>query len=178
VRIGWQWIAVAAGLVLSAYFVSRWTLGDVHGVSGDLLAQEVLDSHLRSLMPGHLTDVSSPDQHAVKAWFGGKLDYSPPVAGFAEQGFPLAGGRLDSLNGRTIAALIYQRNQHVINLYVFPAAGLSDTRISRTARQGYNILQWSRGGMDWWISSDLNASELESFANLVRGGPASVPAAQ
>ncbi len=177
-RIGWQLIAVAASLVLGVYFVSRWTLGDLHGVSGDLMAQEVLDSHLRSLMPGHLSDVQSTDQHTVKPWFNGKLDYSPPVMDFAGQGFPLTGGRLDSLNGRTVAVLIYQRRQHVINVYVWPSPGTGDTTIAKESRQGYNMIRWTRGGMNWWIASDLNTSELESFANLVRAGPASAAEAQ
>jgi anti-sigma factor RsiW len=140
------------------------------------MAQAALDSHLRSLMPGHLTDVQSTDQHTVKPWFNGRLDYSPPVSDFAQQGFPLTGGRLDSLNGRTVAVLVYQRRQHLINVYVWPAPGSPDATAIESARQGYNMFHWTRAGMNWWVVSDLNGDELKTFANLVRAAPASVPA--
>lgn len=174
-RIGWQLIAVAASLLLAVYFVARLSPGRIRA-SDDLVAQAVLDSHLRSLMPGHLADVQSTDQHTVKPWFNGKLDYSPPVTDFAQQGFPLAGGRVDSVMGRAVAVLIYQRRQHLINVYVWPSPGSGDAGFGQTARQGYNIMHWTHGGMTWWLASDLNAGELESFANHVRAGPASAPA--
>jgi anti-sigma factor RsiW len=177
-RFGWQLIAVAASLLLAVYFVARLSPGTLHDTSSNLVAQEVLDSHLRSLMPGHLADVQSTDQHTVKPWFNGKLDYSPPVTDFAEQGFPLAGGRLDSVNGRAVAVLVYQRRQHLINVYVWPAPGVGDAAVSDTGRQGYNITHWTRAGMSWWVASDLNSGEFGTFVNLVRAAPASVPAAQ
>ena len=177
-RFGWQLIAVAASLLLAVYFVARLSPGTLHDASSNLVAQEVLDSHLRSLMPGHLADVQSTDQHTVKPWFNGKLDYSPPVTDFVGQGFPLAGGRLDSLNGRAVAVLVYQRRQHLINVYVWPAPGVGDAAVSETARQGYNMIHWTRAGMNWWVASDLNSGELGTFVNLVRAAPASVPAAQ
>ncbi len=174
---GWQLIALAASLLLAVYFVARLSPGTLHDASSNLVAQEALDSHLRSLMLGHITDVQSTDQHTVKPWFNGKLDYSPPVTDFAQQGFPLTGGRLDSLNGRAVAVLVYQRRQHLINVYVWPAPGLGDVNVGETVRQGYNMLHWTRAGMNWWIVSDLNAEELKSFANLLRAAPANVRAA-
>jgi anti-sigma factor RsiW len=177
-RFGWQLIAVAASLLLAVYFVARLSPGTLHDSSSNLVAQEVLDSHLRSLMPGHLADVQSTDQHTVKPWFNGKLDYSPPVTDFAEQGFPLAGGRLDSVNGRTVAVLVYQRRQHLINVYMWPVPSVGDAVVNESARQGYNMIHWTRAGMNWWVASDLNSGELGTFVNLVRAAPASVPAAQ
>jgi anti-sigma factor RsiW len=177
-RFGWQLIAVAASLLLAVYFVARLSPGTLHDSSSNLVAQEILDSHLRSLMPGHLADVQSTDQHTVQPWFNGKLDYAPPVADFAQQGFPLAGGRLDSLNGRPVAALVYQRGQHVIDVYVWPAPGAADGGVIETAKQGYNMIHWTGAEMSWWIASDLNVGELGSFANLLRAGPANVPAAR
>jgi anti-sigma factor RsiW len=177
-RFGWQLIAVAASLLLAVYFVARLSPGTLHDSSSNLVAQEVLDSHLRSLMPGHLADVQSTDQHTVKPWFNGKLDYSPPVTDFAEQGFPLAGGRLDSVNGRAVAVLVYQRRQHLINVYMWPVPGVGDAVVNESARQGYNMIHWTRAGMNWWVASDLNSGELGTFVNLVRAAPASVPAAQ
>ena len=176
-RFGWQLIALAASLLLAVYFGARMIPGIPHDASSSLIAEETLDSHLRSLMPGHLTDVQSTDQHTVKPWFNGKLDYSPPVTDFAQQGFPLTGGRLDSLEGRAVAVLVYQRRQHLINVYVWPAPGSADAGVGESIRQGYNMLHWTRAAMNWWVVSDLNAGELKGFANLLRAAPASVPAA-
>jgi anti-sigma factor RsiW len=167
-RISWPLLAVAASLLLAGIFVDRLVRLNSHPAPESLIAQEVLDSHLRSLMPGHLADVPSSDRHTVKPWFAGKLDFSPPVADFAEQGFPLSGGRLDSINGRTVAVLIYQRHQHVINVYVWPAAGSPNSSVTTTTLQGYNILHWTKGGLVWWLASDLNTQELESLARFIQ----------
>jgi anti-sigma factor RsiW len=167
-RISWPLLAVAASLLLAGIFVDRLVRFTARPAPESLIAQEVLDSHLRSLMPGHLADVPSSDRHTVKPWFAGKLDFSPPVADFAAQGFPLTGGRLDSVNGRTVAVLIYQRHQHVINAYVWPAAGSPNSSVIATSLQGYNILHWTKSGMEWWLASDLNTQELESLARFIQ----------
>jgi len=164
----WPMIAIAAGVVLAIFFIARIFSPGLPAGATDLVAQEVLDSHLRSLMPGHLSDVQSTDRHTVKPWFNGKLDFSPPVSDFAAQGFPLTVGRLDSLAGRTVAVLIYQRGQHVINVYIWPAPALPDTRNTPSSRQGYNMIHWTHASLNWWLASDLNPAELEQFSRLLR----------
>jgi anti-sigma factor RsiW len=140
-----------------------------NGVGADVVAREVLTSHLRSLMPGHLMDVVSTDQHTVKPWFDGRIDFSPPVNDFAADGFRLVGGRLDYLAGRPVAALVYQRRKHIVNVFVWPAADGSQSAVESTAHDGYNLLHWRRGGMNYWMASDLNAQEMGDFARLLRG---------
>jgi anti-sigma factor RsiW len=167
-NIRWSMLALAAGLLIAGVFADRLVQFGSRSRSENLVAQEVLDSHLRSLMPGHLSDVQSSDRHTVKPWFNGKLDFSPPVADFAEQGFPLIGGRLDSVEGRTVAVLVYQRRQHLINLYVWPSPNSSDSGTSMTAHQGYSMIHWTRAGTAWWLASDVNAADLETLAGLLR----------
>ena len=123
------------------------------------LSDSVVASHIRALQPGHLMDVVSTDQHTVKPWFDGRIDFSPPVKDFAAQGFPLTGGRLDFLNGRAVAALTYSRDKHIIDLYVWPGHAADATG----TEDGYHYVTWSQGGMILWAVSDLDIRELEAF---------------
>ena len=161
----WNWLAVAAAVVVTV--IGTWKVASDRAASA-ALTDELLAAHVRSLLPGHLTDVPSSDQHTVKPWFDGKLDFSPPVADEAAAGFPLVGGRLDYVGGRLVAALVYARRLHRINVFVWPgpAAPLSGAA-SRAERNGYHLVRWAEAGMVFWAVSDLNPSELEDFVGLL-----------
>jgi anti-sigma factor RsiW len=159
----WSWLKSAAPMAAAA-IVLLTLVPFLRGPSTEeILAQEVVSSHIRSLMANHLADVPSSDRHTVKPWFNGKLDYSPPVVDLADQGFPLVGGRLDYLNHRPVAALVYQRDKHLINLFSWPSSQSATADMIRASRQGYNIFHWSRSGMTFWVVSDLEQSQLEKF---------------
>jgi anti-sigma factor RsiW len=128
------------------------------------LAGEAVAGHIRALQPGHLLDVTSSDQHTVKPWFDGRLDYAPPVKDLAADGFPLTGARLDYLDGRPVAALVYRRARHIIDLFVWPG----DSAASSGEQSGYNYVAWSDGKMTFWAISDLNLAELREFTQLWR----------
>ncbi len=161
----WRSLAVAASLVVVA--LGSWRLA-LQRAAGETLADDVLTSHIRSLMPGHLTDVLSSDQHTVKPWFNGRLDFSPPVYDFSGRGYPLLGGRLDYVNGRGVAALVYGRRQHLINVFLWPAADRSAAAPSTRTRQGYHLLHWAAADYTYWVVSDLGLPELGDFAGLLR----------
>ena len=129
------------------------------------MADQVVADHIRALQPGHLTDVVSTDQHTVKPWFNGRVDYSPPVRDFAAEGFPLTGGRLDYLAGRPVAVLVYHRAKHVIDLYIWPTRGSSDAE-SRGERSCFNYVRWTNRDMTFWAVSDVNAVALGKFVGL------------
>jgi anti-sigma factor RsiW len=131
------------------------------------LQAELVDAHVRSLQPGHLTDVQSTDQHTVKPWFDGKLDFIPPVGDFSQQGFPLIGGRLDVIDGRDVAALVYGRRKHLINLFVWPA-GKEPAVAGEGVRRGYNWLSWRAGDTQFCLVSDTSLGDLRELRQLVQ----------
>lgn len=165
-RFIWRLAPVFAGLAV-VFILVFWLYRPGHS-DDEMLVREVVSSHIRSMMAEHLTDVPSSDQHTVKPWFDGKLDFSPPVTDLAASGFPLIGGRLDYLGNRPVAALIYQRRQHLINLFVFPSNGDEDRANQMFARQGYNVVVWNRSGMCFWAVSDVNLNDLQEFAADLR----------
>ena len=175
-KSAWSWLrrrvqlpswAFAGALAAAVALSVVGTLTLTQRQSPDALAREVVANHVRSLMVDHLADVASSDQHTVKPWFSGKLDFSPPVNDFSGDGFPLVGGRLDYLDGKAVAALVYQRQQHRINLFVSPAAGTAPGEFTRSIH-GYNVIGWNDAGMQMWAVSDLNALELDRLHRLLR----------
>jgi anti-sigma factor RsiW len=163
----WRAMAMAASVVLAMGLSSGVTWIAATSGRGPELRDELVASHVRSLMVNHLTDVAASDQHTVKPWFNGRIDLSPPVADLAAQGFPLIGGRLDYAGRRPVAALVYRRHQHVINLFVMPAEGGVPPRTDASLN-GYNLRHWRDGALRFWAVSDLNPAELADFERLVR----------
>jgi anti-sigma factor RsiW len=171
-RAVWNWLAVAAAIVLAVMLTWRMLPGVLQGLNGhgsnDVLAKEIVSSHIRSLQPGHLYDVQSTDQHTVKPWFNGKLDFSPPVRDLSEDGYPLVGGRLDYIDHRAVAALVYQRRQHLINVFIWPEDKQSESAKHVQSLDGYNTIFWERNGMYQCAVSDLNAGDLQQFIQLLQ----------
>jgi len=162
----WRWLAVAAAFLLIAYASWRVTLVGRSSSYESVFAAEIVDAHLRSLQPGHLTDVISTDQHVVKPWFDGKLDFSPPVQDFGDQGFPLQGGRIDVVHGRSVAALVYIRRKHFVNVFIWPADE-QDRAPSAGSQQGYQWLEWRKGGMEFCAVSDVPKPALDQLQILL-----------
>jgi anti-sigma factor RsiW len=164
----WPWLSIAAPLAAAAIVVLALVPLLKGPSADDLLGREVLAGHVRSLMANHLSDVASSDQHTVKPWFNGKLDFSPPVEDLAQQGFPLVGGRLDYLNNRPVAALVYHRQKHFINLFIWPTTESSDSGVKKETRQGYHLFHWTRSGMTYWAVSDVEESQLQEFVRQLQ----------
>ena len=179
--LNFDWLRAGAGSKawnvnwLGAGTVAAFALALVWGASlylalpsaQERLTEELISSHVRSLQVEHLSDVASSDRHTVKPWFNGKLDFAPSVVDLASQDFPLEGGRLDYVNGRTVAVLIYRHRRHPINLYVWPTSD-RDAAPQAQDRQGYHLVRWTLGGMKYWAVSDLATNELEVFAGALR----------
>ncbi len=169
---GWQRrqaFALAASVMLAIVASGGTTYWLTRPPAIEPVAEEVVASHIRSLMPGHLIDIASSDQHTVKPWFDGRVDLAPTVVDFTEQGFPLVGGRLDYIARQPVAAIVYKRRKHFINVFACPTAGggveLGAAR-SWTIR-GYNLLSWGAGDINYWMVSDAAASDLEALRQLI-----------
>jgi anti-sigma factor RsiW len=171
----WRWAGAVAVLVLFSLSGWEFTARLPEPSTDQRIAAEVFSSHVRSLEANHLMDVVSTDQHTVKPWFDAKLDFSPPVEDLASNGFPLVGGRLDYLEGREVAALIYQRRDHFINVFVWPDSTGANSTQSIESRQGFNIVRWSREGFQCWAVSDIGGSELAEFVRLLENYNSSEP---
>jgi anti-sigma factor RsiW len=164
----WTWSGAIAAVLLLVVITAGLVRRAADSSREQMITQEIVADHVRSLMANHLTDVTSTDQHTVKPWFNGKLDFAPPVDDFAAQGFPLIGGRLDYLDGQPVAALVYQRRLHPINLFVWTAPEKYSEKSTQLTRQGYNIFYWTRDGLTYCAISDLAADEMQTFAALLQ----------
>ena len=155
----WRWLAIAATLLLVASLAANMALLRSRVNPQELMAQNIVSAHIRSLAGEHLLDVPSSDHHTVKPWFNGKVDFSPEVK--EVEGFTLLGGRLEYFEGRPAAALIYGRRKHIINLFTWPDATAHPA--AEEMQNGYHLQSWSANGMVYWAVSDLNEAELRQF---------------
>jgi mycothiol system anti-sigma-R factor len=161
----WRWLAVAAVFLFVALVGWNLLRRPFSLTDGQLMAASFVDAHLRSLQPGHLTDVESTDQHTVKPWFDGRIDFAPPVHDYASDGFPLLGGRLDVAGGRTVAALVYARRKHIVNVFVEKTQPQYSWTGSGEA-QGYHWLAWQKDGFSFCAVSDVAPADLAQLQQL------------
>jgi anti-sigma factor RsiW len=159
----WSWLALAAAIIFGAILTFNLIPRLQRPSDDQFLATQLIASHARSLMANHLTDVVSSDQHTVKPWLDAKLDFAPPVVDLSAEEFPLIGGRLDYLDNRPVAALVYQRRKHFINLFVWPTAADTNQAPKTITRQGYQLLHWADSDFNYWAVSDVNVNDLQTF---------------
>lgn len=167
----WRTAASAATIALSISLSSGVTWIATTAGRGPGLREDLVASHIRSLMANHLTDVASSDRHTIKPWFNGRIDLTPPVRDLAAEGFPLVGGRLDYVAHRPVVALVYRRHQHVINLFVMLEDHAAVPFRAAASVNGYNLRHWRDGALRFWAVSDLNAAELEDFEQILCAQP-------
>src|SRR6266700_5825050 len=162
----WNWLGLAAAIIFGAIIALNVVPLLQRPGADQFLATQLIASHVRSLMASHLTDVASSDQHTVKPWLDTKLDFAPAVVDLASDGFPLIGGRLDYLDNRPVAALIYQRRKHFINLFVWPAGPDTSKMPKAISRQGYQLLHWVDSDINYWAVSDVSEADLQAFKKV------------
>jgi len=166
VRRGWTGLAAGWATAGAMAAVAASLLVVQIQAAAPSLEDQLVADHVRSTLANHLIDVATSDRHVVKPWFNGRIDFAPPVVDLADQGFPLVGGRLDYADNRLVAAVVYKRRAHTINLFILPARAQPwrlGWRLGRTPRTSYSVARWTRGGLDFWAVSDLEAGELEQF---------------
>src|SRR5882762_9435616 len=169
-RAAWPgWLRPAAAFAAVALLTWGIAIVSLRPGEDERIAQEVLASHVRATLANRLSDIASSDQHTVKPWLSARLAYSPPVADVSAHGFELRGGRLDYVGGRTAAVLVYQRRQHLIDVFVWPAT--AEKALRTQTLDGFNVEGFARGGMNFWLVSDLNRNELGDFARLLAAAP-------
>ena len=178
----WRYFATAAALAAAVLLMGLpWVTTRWQPTTSDRFAQEAVSNHVRSLLADHLLDMASEDKHTVKPWFAGRIDFAPQVVDLKDRNFPLAGGRLDVLEGRPVAALVYRHGKHVINLFVRPPAqaATGPTTVAKQLRgttyQGFHVFNWTEGGLEYIAVSDLNSVELREFASLIQATTAEKP---
>ena len=159
----WNWLGLAAAIIFGAIIALNVVPRFQRPEADQFLATQLIASHVRSLMANHLTDVASSDQHTVKPWLDAKLDFAPAVVDLSEKGFPLIGGRLDYLDNRPVAALVYQRRKHFINLFVWPEKTGAARPTMAMSHEGYQLLHWADPDFNYWAVSDVNANDLQLF---------------
>jgi anti-sigma factor RsiW len=164
--VPWNWLGLAAAILFAAVIVFNLLPRLQRPAADQFLATQLIASHARSLLANHLTDVASSDQHTVKPWLDAKLDFAPAVVDLSQKGFPLIGGRLDYLDNRPVAALVYKRRQHFLNLFVWPVGASAVGSTKAITRQGYQLLHWVDSDLNYWAVSDINEKELQEFKQL------------
>ncbi len=160
----WRWITATSALALVAIFIFSLTLVSQRRSAKELLAQEVVSSHVRAFMGNHQTDVVSSDQGIITIWFNRRLDFAPSVENLADKEFSLQGGRIEYLRNSPVAVVVYRRQEHFVDLFTWPSGNYSNATERTMARQGYNLVYWATSGMDCWAVSDLDINELQEFA--------------
>jgi anti-sigma factor RsiW len=162
----WNWLALAAAIIFAAVIAFTFVPRLQRPGADQFLATQLIASHVRSLMANHLTDVASSDQHTVKPWLDLKLDFAAPVVDLSGDGFPLIGGRLDYLDNHSVAALVYQRRKHFINLFIWPTTPADSKEQKMVEREGYHLVHWTDGDFTYWAISDVSVGDLQNFQRL------------
>jgi anti-sigma factor RsiW len=163
----------ASGALTGALAASLALLVAVPQVTRSDTEDQLVQSHVRSLIAGHVVDIATSNRHVVKPWFNGRIDFAPPVPELAAQGFPLVGGRMDYIEDKPVAAIVYKRALHTINLFVRPAAGLSLGGAVTTRHKGYSLVRWTSGGLEYWAVSDVDPDDLQVFRQAYQGATGS-----